>query len=261
MDICWKRSRDIWVRVLAWDISDCGWDQPENEDKVERLISGLSAQRQKKIRSMRQNKARMQSLGAGLLLDHGLRHYGLRERDVRFAVGENGKPYLVDFPLLQFNLSHSGTMILVVFAEAAGDFRKIAVGCDVERFGEPRYAVAKRFFAPEEQALLASCLSDREKQRMFYRIWTLKESYIKATGDGMRMPLDKFDVRPEIDGMPAAIRQYENKCSCKLKEYKLPGFCASACVLDYNMSEESEDNTRDNTGEIFFSFQKCTNVV
>lgn len=95
--------------------------------------------RQEKIERLRYAADRRLSLGAGLLLDQGLKRFGLRERTEAFGTVENGKPCLLHHPEIQFNLSHSGSMVMAAFASCP-------VGCDVEKKQKARMDVAKRFF-------------------------------------------------------------------------------------------------------------------
>ena len=67
----------------------------------------LSKGRQKKIDAYRVDNAKRLSLGAGVLLERGLREYNICERDVKIKTGENGKPYLEEYPEIYFNLSHT----------------------------------------------------------------------------------------------------------------------------------------------------------
>jgi 4'-phosphopantetheinyl transferase len=90
---------------------------------------------------------------------------------------------------VEFNLSHSGTMALLAFT------RGRALGVDVEQVREQadRDAIARRFFSEYEQKELAA-LPAAERCAGFFRCWTRKEAYIKATGDGLSLPLHQFDV-------------------------------------------------------------------
>ena len=137
------------------------------------LKGRLSGARQEKIERLRYAADRRLSLGAGLLLDQGLKRFGLRERTEAFGTVENGKPCLLHHPEIQFNLSHSGSMVMAAFASCP-------VGCDVEKKQKARMDVAKRFFAPAEQRVLWAAETEEERDMLFSRLWTLKESYLKV---------------------------------------------------------------------------------
>ncbi len=88
---------------------------------------------------------------------------------------------------IHFNLSHSHGVIVCAVA------RGRQVGIDVEDAGRRIECLdlAERYFAPAEVAHLRG-LPDRERQAAFFAIWTLKEAFVKATGHGLRLPLDTF---------------------------------------------------------------------
>ena len=115
-----------------------------SELRMEELTAGLSRNRQEKIRAMKMPGAKRLSLGAGLLLAHGLEQLGIREQQAVLEYRKNGKSYLKDYPEIYFNLSHSGTMAMAVFAD-------VETGCDIEQTGRGREQVARRFFTPQEQ--------------------------------------------------------------------------------------------------------------
>lgn len=127
----------------------------------------------------------MQSLGVGLLLQLACKEAGLGGADEHIAYGENGKPFLVDFPDVQFNLSHSGERVMCVISP-------FEVGCDVEIIKGDRGRLAERFFKPEESAWIKHFDSIEAQSEAFYRLWTLKECYMKVTGRGMSLMPDMF---------------------------------------------------------------------
>ncbi len=121
-------------------------------------------------------------------------------RDWRFEENAHGRPEVAlptDAAHLRFNLSHAdGLVTLVVSAH-------YEVGVDVERLGRrARLAIADRFFAPSEVDALRA-LPEAEQPRRFLEYWTLKESYIKARGAGMSLPLDQFAFDVATPGRPA----------------------------------------------------------
>ena len=112
--------------------------------------------------------------------------------------GPQGKPNLVG-DALQFNVSHSGGVGLFAFC------RDAAVGVDVEQIRPmaDALALAGRFFAPEEQEMLSRAPADA-RDAVFFRVWTCKEAFIKALGEGLSHPLDAFSVA--IDDPPGFMR-------------------------------------------------------
>lgn len=218
------------------EISSGGRYADFSGDITELLGSHLSAVRQEKIRSMRFYEDRLLSLGAGLLLDYGLQRYGLRECDAKISCKANRKPYLTQHLDICFNLSHSGTIALAAFGERE-------LGCDVERIGKADLKVASRFFAAGEQQYLESISSPEEKNTAFYRLWTLKESFIKATGAGVRMPLPGFCIHLDDPDhiwadMDHHVLPYE------FYEYSLPGCRAALCMETAANMERAADMER-----------------
>jgi 4'-phosphopantetheinyl transferase len=108
---------------------------------------------------------------------------------LRFAYGPRGKPELAgSLSDLRFNLSHAGDRSMLAIAVGR------AVGIDIEREREiEALDIARRFFSPLEQSALASTSPDG-RLAAFYRCWTRKESFIKASGDGLSRPLSAFDM-------------------------------------------------------------------
>lgn len=114
--------------------------------------------------------------------------------DWRFKKGEQGKPEIIDAPLpLRFNLSHTKNMIICAVTLQQD------IGCDVEHTERKSdvLAVADRFFSKQETSDLFSLPESQQRSR-FFDYWTLKESYIKAWGQGLSIPLSDFSFH--IDG-------------------------------------------------------------
>ncbi len=119
------------------------------------------------------------------------RYAPVEPREWIFATNDYGCPAAVNEEArsagLSFNISH--THSLIVLAVAAGR----ALGVDVENVHarQASIAVADRYFAPEEVQVL-NATPQNEQQFRFFEYWTFKESYIKARGMGLSLPLDKF---------------------------------------------------------------------
>lgn len=113
---------------------------------------------------------------------------GTRPEALAFATGEKGKPALPGGP--QFNLSNSHELALIAVTpeEPLGvDLEHLRPLPDAER-------IAEGYFSASERDTLRTVPAGRPKETAFFRCWTRKEAYIKAIGDGLSMPLDRFDV-------------------------------------------------------------------
>ena len=128
------------------------------------------------------------------------RYADVAPADWRFVAGDHGRPEIAaDFlgGRLRFNLSHTqGMAVLAVVAE-------VDIGVDVEDADRRELSVdiAERYFAPQETADLFN-LHERKRLSAFFDYWTLKESYIKARGMGLAIPLDRFAFRLSPDSPP-----------------------------------------------------------
>ncbi|UOF91131.1 4'-phosphopantetheinyl transferase superfamily protein [Fodinisporobacter ferrooxydans] len=79
----------------------------------------------------------------------------------------------------------------------------LLIGIDVERIRPIDLNIARRFFSPVEQRDL-SMQPDDAKLEYFFDLWTLKESYVKAKGNGLSIPLHSFSIQIHQDSIPAA---------------------------------------------------------
>ena len=150
-----------------------------------RLLELVGTERRKKVIRYRMPDDRKRSLAAGLIIQKILNENGLSEDSLKYS--ENGKP-LADN--LFFNISHAGDYVVGVSSDRE-------VGCDIEKIVDAPLEVADRFFHLKEAEYIKSA---EDKNRAFFTLWTLKESYMKMTGRGMNLPLDSFEVVPMTDG-------------------------------------------------------------
>lgn len=180
-------------------------------------IALLPLERRKQAERYRFEKDRLLCLTAGVLLYRGLAEYGLSENQSSIACGADGKPFLPNAPWLHFSLSHSGTRALAVFSENE-------IGCDLERLRPVSWPVAEKCFCPEELETLR-CSSQPEID--FCRIWTCKESFLKAIGTGLRTPLRAACIH--LSPNRAAITQCIDPRRWTLTEFSREGYCMAVC--------------------------------
>lgn len=208
------------VRVYLLDVARLQQESEAEKKEFCCLCERLSEERQQKIKRFRYAGGRALSLGAGLLLDYGLSRYGLRERDVAMAYGADKKPYLRDYPEIFFNLSHSGTLAMAAFADRE-------IGCDVERIAIPDMRVVHRFFAAQEVRRMEKAAALGQEAEYFYRFWTLKESFLKVTGRGIRMPLNEFCIHL---GEPIQVERSGEFLDYSFAEFARPGYQMAYCI-------------------------------
>lgn len=175
----------------------------------------MPAVRQAKIDRLRAPESKRLSLGAGALLLFALRTAGICIPPAALKETPLGKPYLSGHPWIHFNLSHSGSRVLCVLSSHP-------CGCDVERLGRGSAALARRFFTAAEAAALEEAQSaggNEAFQILFTRIWTRKESFLKASGDGLSRPMNTFSVLappPSVRFLEADPEPSYTSCVCLL---------------------------------------------
>jgi phosphopantetheinyl transferase len=145
---------------------------------------------------------------------HGLARWALSQHastspdQWRFEINKYGKPSVVEeqagAPRLEFNLSHTRTLVACVVSRGS------PVGIDVEHIHATSWTpdVVSHYFAPSEVHMLDQ-LGDSDYTARFIEIWTLKEAYIKAIGEGLTLPLDSLALA--FDGVGGVHLSHSSK--------------------------------------------------
>lgn len=151
-------------------------NQPE--PWIDTLETWASPARRERAARFRDPMDALRCLAAEALLRHAAKAlHGLAPEQLAMATGPFGKPRLVDHPGLHFNLSHAGRWVL-----CAWDDRP--VGVDVEGGRPLRPGVAEAALSRDEWWRLQA-LPEASRLASFHRLWTLKESLLKAAGTGL----------------------------------------------------------------------------
>jgi len=173
-----------------------------------REAARLSPERRERMARYLRQDDRKRCLAAGLLLRAA---FG-EESCARISLEPCGKPYLPGGAF--FNLSHSGNYAVLAVSPCE-------VGVDVEQVAPYSQAVAEKCFtAPERE-----WLSRQSCGQAFFKLWTGKESVMKATGLGLRMPPESFNILPVSDG----VHRVSGK-DWYLRWFSLPGHEACAAT-------------------------------
>ncbi len=185
----------------------------------------LSFERRIRIFNFTNEADKKRSLLAELLIKKETNeHTGIPVDKVRIGFNQYGKPYIPNTRNFKFNVSHSGSFVVIAV-------NKYSIGIDIEQIKEIDMAIAKRFFTGNEYAFIESLEKSADRIDAFYQLWTLKESYIKATGKGLRIPLNSFEflTKDEI-----IFRDKNNKSKYSFNSIKLDEYWMSFCYEEKN---------------------------
>jgi len=157
------------------------------------------------------------------------RYLDVRPEELGFTANPFGKPALsTSSSPLAFNISH--TRCLTILAVAPGG----EIGVDVENIGrgDASIDIADRFFAPAEVTILRRAPATR-RSLTFFELWTLKESYVKARGAGLSIPLNQFAFDfPAADRLSFSVTaEADDPSDWHFWQFRLaPDYVAALCA-------------------------------
>jgi len=190
------------------------------EEKYTECYGRLPAHRRRKADGLLRQEDKALSVGAWCLYEQMLKAYGLTERAT-------------------YNLSHSGSFCLCSVDDSYAESRQL--GCDLEAIRDLRRQVAKRFFCEGENDFIQEIQSEEGQIQRFYRLWVLKESFMKATRLGMKLDMKQFEIGFSKGDKPYLKRQpKEFAGEYFYKEYVLGGipYRIAVCSNTGDFSEE-----------------------
>jgi len=202
-------------RVYLADIQDF--------DAIELLHSGLSEEeKQKASKYSHPTSAQLYVLGKYLTRKVIAQQLGLAPLDLSFLQTETGKPYLDPIlGRLKFNLSHSGTKVLLAISTAE-------VGVDIE-FIKPLNTfediISSCFTEPEAEAIHQSQASFAT----FYYQWTVKEAIGKCLGEGIGLDLKTV---PSLAGRHTLALEQPTIAKMELHSYSLDQYAISIATAN-----------------------------
>ncbi|OCL27882.1 hypothetical protein U472_04335 [Orenia metallireducens] len=195
--------------------------QEEIDDfRLKSLIPYLSEKRKDKIsRFLRQEDIYHSIIGEILVRKLVCEKLDLKNNQIIFENNNYGKPFLKGYDNLYFNISHSRRWVVCAISERE-------VGVDIEEVKAIDLNIAKRFFSKKEYEEL---MTKNNQLSYFYNLWTLKESYIKAVGMGLSIPLNQFTI---IDRDKNIFLEDQNRSGLyTFKKYKIDrDYKMASCV-------------------------------
>ncbi|MCX0241768.1 4'-phosphopantetheinyl transferase family protein [Streptomyces drozdowiczii] len=195
-----------------------------------------------RYRDITHEEIRDQFAASRLLLKHAAAAALHAEpQDLELMYGPTGRPYLRGCDQIDISLSHTDDLLLV------GLTTRGLVGVDAERSDRRIYSrgLDRHICTPHER-LLVSELPEEERNPSLLRLWTLKEAYSKAIGQGMRFRFTEFGFGPDgrptqvhrPDGTPGAGDEWSFR-TCLLVSDGLE-FCVSAAVYDAGLGRTAD---------------------
>lgn len=167
------------------------FDQYEqvSEELISRALLLLPEERRARALRYRRKIDRDNCVITYLMLYYGLREcYGIKQ--FKMAYGEYGKLYLPDYPNVHFNISHCDAGCAVVVADCP-------VGVDIQDVRPFSWDVARKVCCEQE---LKELEENAEPDKLFAKIWAIKESYGKMMGGGVPDEAKKIaTMRIDID--------------------------------------------------------------
>jgi len=174
---------------------------PEDLSHYTSLLSQDEMQRAKRFYFERDHNHFI--IGRGLLRTLLGSYLDVEPSKIEFVYGQYGKPALkTGFyeKVLKFNLSHSEDLALYAFGlnhKIGIDLEHVHPMPDMDDF-------ARQYFSLRENILINS-LSGKQKEEAFFKIWTCKEAFLKANGNGLTVPINQVETAVESDGSVALI--------------------------------------------------------
>jgi len=208
----------------------------------------LSADEAARASRMRVGAVRERFVAARSVLRDLLGQYlDIHARAVRFQYLEKGKPRLdsavasAQAPI-EFNLSHSDRYALLALCRLG------PVGIDIEKNSDRVSvdAITSHYLSIDERTQLNQVDGSQRRIR-FFRAWVMKEAFMKCTGLGFSMPLDRFSVELIDDRHPGLVwldDEYSEFGNCLLGEISVPdGFSGAWAMLPVGRQEARPDIT------------------
>lgn len=221
MDMLTNTRPQLYVIALGEQMT------PGERERYLPYIPGEKRQRLPKFRHWQD--AQRTLLGYSLLSFLLARETGIERGKLELVFDYYGKPHLPGVNL-HFNLSHSGEFIACAISPTI-------IGTDVETIQPIDLSIAEHFFSPMEVQDLFS-LPEEKRTEYFFNLWTLKESYIKAEGLGVSIPLHSFSFQIAADGQINFTTQRPGP-EYYFKLYDFPGkYKLAACAEKDGLPED-----------------------
>ena len=154
---------------------------------------------------------------------------GIRNHEISFGFNEYGKPFLNNERRFHFNISHAGEWVVCAIDREP-------LGIDIEPIESVDFSIAEHFFSKTEYRWL---MAKEEPERLFsfFDLWTLKESYLKATGKGLSSGLGFFSIIIKAERI--SVSSPDDPNSYYFKRYSIdPRYKLAVCARNPDFADE-----------------------
>ena len=222
----WQATDPIWEKFkrnpLLDQIHVIRVNVPKNIETISEVKNLLSASELEKLNRIVRQQDKDTFLVSNLMKKILCGKYlNILPEEVRLAEGDNKKPYLPDHPNLHFNTSHSGDWVVFIFSNypCGIDLEKIQWDFDSSGVMDISFHQQEKEFVLQSANPLLS----------FFRIWTMKESLLKATGKGL------IDNLPQLN-MLEAPTHLENNAPWQIKSFLIDNdYWCSICMQQMDL--------------------------
>lgn len=203
-----------------------------DQELYSKFINIVSYEKRKKLNCLFQTQDVYRSLIADVLVRFIVyEKYNLSNDMIEFKYDRYGKPFLGEITNFHFNISHSGKWITCIIDNDI-------VGIDIEKMiFLDFFSIAEAFFSKEEYQNM-SYMSPKNQQIYFFDLWTLKESFLKALGQGLNIPLNNFTIKKYSD-CNISIEQNIVAQNFHFRQYFIEeGYKLSTCAKKENFPQK-----------------------
>ena len=202
------------MQILIKNIRSVEFDIIEKKEYVDE-------KRWENIQRMKSDADKKRSMASAFLLKAMCDR--LQIENPVYTYTENGKPYLVNNKNIAFNISHSGDYSMLAYLESSD-----SVGADIQQIRFMKDGMERRLL--HEKEIMESQLL-QEKKEYLNRIWVIKESYVKMTGEGLSHDFRDLYVDFENGKIEAGNRKPVYFWEQKWKEDYILAVCTQMKIM------------------------------
>lgn len=208
------------------------------ESLYKEFQSCISKEKREKLKQFRDNNDILKSLIGDIIVRSIIcKNIGIKNKQIEFTYNKYGKPTINNYNKLHFNITHSGNRVAAIVDD-------YPIGIDIEKISPLDHVkIAKKCFTKDEYIWLYS-QEENEILQCFYKLWTLKECYVKKVGKGLIVPFNSFSFNMNYDNNISSlgIRDTEKVVYFKSKfietDYVM-SICMEKQVSNINVIEKS----------------------